>query len=118
MKIEISGHHVDITESVKNDIEAKFHKIAKHYPSLISINVIISKQHNEHHVELSTNYEDKLLSARCNDEIMYPAIASAIKKLDAALSHRKGVLKANLRKEQAISAEQLAHEKIQEMSLN
>lgn len=118
MKVEISGHHVEITDSIRNDVPAKFSKIEKHYPSLISVNVIISKQHHEYHVEVSTNYEDKTIATRCKNEVMYPAIANAIKKLDAALTHRKGQLKANLRKEQQVTSPEIAHEKVQEMNLN
>ena len=48
---------------------------------------------------------------------MYPAITSAAKKLDAALKHRKGQLKANLHSKPVSSSPDIAHEKIQEMNL-
>ncbi len=99
MKIEISGHHVDITDAISADIEKKLEKIKKCYPSLIHIDVILSKQHNEHHVEISTNYEGAKLAAHGKNEVLYPALNNAIKKLEASLTHRKGQLKANLRKE-------------------
>jgi ribosome-associated translation inhibitor RaiA len=34
MKINISGHHVEITEGIKQSVENKFSKVAKHYPIL------------------------------------------------------------------------------------
>jgi ribosomal subunit interface protein len=118
MKIDVSGHHVEITESIKQDLSEKFAKIEKHYPTLISIKVIISKQHNEFYVELSTMYEGQTLASKDHDEVMYPAIAKTIKKLDAALAHRKGMLKANLRKDHVGSSPDIAHERIQELNLN
>ena len=36
MKINLSGHHVEITPSIKTDIEEKFSKIANHFQTLIS----------------------------------------------------------------------------------
>jgi hypothetical protein len=48
---------------------------------------------------------------------MYPATTNAAKKLDAALKHRKGQLKANLHEKPQSTAPEIAHEKIQEMKL-
>lgn len=117
MKINLSGHHVEITPSIKTDIEEKFSKIANHFPTLISLDVIISKEHNKHQVEVTTNYEGGRISVKGIDDVMYPAIASGIKKLDAALKHRKGLLKANLHEKPQSTAPEIAHEKIQEMNL-
>jgi ribosomal subunit interface protein len=117
MKINLSGHHVEITDSIKKDIDEKFSKIANHFPTLITLDVIISKEHNKHQAELITNYEGGRISAKGVDNVMYPAIASAAKKLDAALKHRKGQLKANLHAKPQSTAPEIAHEKVQEMNL-
>ncbi len=117
MKINLSGHHVEISDSIREHIEEKFSKIASHFPTLISLDVIISKEHNEHQVELTTNYEGGRISVKGADSIMFPAIASAAKKLDAALKHRKGQLKANLHSKPVSTAPEIAHEKVQEMNL-
>ena len=45
MKINLSGHHVDVTDGVKEHIEEKFSKIANHFPTLISLDIILSKEH-------------------------------------------------------------------------
>ena len=96
MKINISGHHVDITDSIKEHLEEKFAKVSTHFPTLISLDIIISKEHGEFNVEIRTNYEGTSLAAKGNDHVMYPAISSAAKKLDTVLKHRKGQLKADL----------------------
>lgn len=117
MKINLSGHHVEVTDSIKAHVEEKFSKIANHFPTLISLDVIISKVHNKHQVELTTNYEGSRISASGNDDVMYPAISNAAKKLDAALKHRKGQLKANLHNKPSATTPDIAHEKVQEMNL-
>jgi ribosomal subunit interface protein len=118
MKINLSGHHVEVSDSIKEHIEEKFSKIANHFPTLIALDVIISKEHHEYQVELITNYEGGRISAKGSDAVMYPAIASAAKKLDAALKHRKGQLKANLHEKPISTAPEIAHEKVQEMNLD
>lgn len=117
MKINLSGHHVEVNDSIKEHIEEKFSKIANHFPTLIALDVIISKEHNIHQAELTTTYEGGRISATGNDAVMYPAIASAAKKLDAALKHRKGQLKANLHSKPDPTTPEIAHEKVQEMNL-
>lgn len=118
MKINLSGHHVDVTDSVKEHVEEKFSKIANHFPTLIALDVILSKEHGKHQVEIRTTYEGGRISVTGSDDVMYPAIAVTAKKLDAALKHRKGLLKANLHAKPGITAPDIAHEIVQEMELN
>jgi ribosomal subunit interface protein len=118
MKINLSGHHVEVNDSIKEHINEKFSKLAIHFPTLISLDVILSKDHDEYNVELRTTYEGGRISASANDSVMYPAIAAAAKKIDAALKHRKGQLKANLHSKPVGTTEKIAHEKVQEMQLN
>ena len=118
MKINLSGHHVDVTDAVKEHVEEKFVKIATHFPTLIALDVIVSKEHGKHHVELKTTYEGGRISASATEDVMYPAIAAAAKKLDAALKHRKGQLKANLHNKPDTVSPDIAHEKVQEMNLS
>ncbi len=118
MKINLSGHHVEVTDSIRTYIDEKFSKIASHFPTLIALDVIISKEHHKYQVELVTTYEGGRISASGSDEVMYPAIANAAKKLDAALKHRKGQLKANLHAKPEATSPEIAHEKVQEMDLS
>ncbi|MBB1437826.1 ribosome-associated translation inhibitor RaiA [Shewanella sp. SG41-4] len=117
MKINLSGHHVDVTDTVKQHVDEKFAKIASHFPTLISLDIIIAKEHGEYDVEIRTNYEGTRIAAKGTDLVMYPAISSAAKKLDAALKHRKGQLKADLHDKPDVTAPEIAYEKVQEMDL-
>lgn len=118
MKINLSGHHVDVTDTVKEHVNEKFAKIASHFPTLIALDIIVAKEHGEFDVEIRTNYEGSRISASGKDPVMYPAIASAAKKLDAALKHRKGQLKADLHEKPTCTTPEIAHEIIQEMNLS
>jgi len=117
MKINHSGHHVEVTDSIKEHLEEKFSKIASHFPTIIALDVILDKDHGKYQVELITNYEGGRISVSAKDDVMYPAIANAAKKLDAALKHRKGQLKANLYSKPGATTPDIAHEKVQEMNL-
>lgn len=118
MKINLSGHHIDVTPGITEHVEEKFEKIANHFPTLIAVDMILSKEHGKFQLEITANYEGSRISTAANNDVMYPAIASAMKKFDAALKHRKGQLKANLHSKPAATSPDIAHEKVQEMQLN
>ena len=117
MKINVSGHHCDISESVQEDVREKFSKIASHFPSLIAIDIIVTKEHGEYSAEVATKYEGTSIGVNGKHAVMYPAIAQAKKKLDAALKHRKGQLKADLHQKPEVTTPEIAHEIIQGMDL-
>lgn len=117
MKINIQTHHVSLSDDSRTEIEGKFDKISSHFPDLISCDIIITKQHNEHQVETFSNYEGVRISAKAEDKIMYPAIAAAVKKLETGLKNRKGQLKAELHSTPTSTKPEIASDIIQEMKL-
>jgi ribosomal subunit interface protein len=117
MKINIQTHHVSINDESRKDIENKFEKISNHFPSLISCDIIITKEHSQHQVEVFTNYEGVRVTAKATNDVMYPAIASALKKLEVGLSNRKGQLKADLHEKPTSTKPEIASDIIQEMKL-
>ncbi|SEL54942.1 ribosomal subunit interface protein [Colwellia chukchiensis] len=98
MKINISGHHVEITEGINLAVENKFAKVAKHFPSLMTLDVIVTVEPNQQKIEATTSYEGATVSVNATDKELYAAIASAATKLEKALAHRKGVLSARKNK--------------------
>ena len=42
MQINIAGHHVEVTDGIRESVNNKFKKIASHYPSLDSISVTLT----------------------------------------------------------------------------
>lgn len=96
MKIKISGHHVEITEGIKQSIENKFAKISKHYPSIMTLESTITVEPHQQKLEVTTLYEGEQVTVNASDKQLYVAIAKVAKKLQSALAHRKGVLSAKL----------------------
>lgn len=95
MKINLSGHHVEITEGIETIVNNKFQKVGSHYPDLMDLTVIVKVDRHEHSVEVSTHYQGAGMSATATDKDMYAAIQATAKKLEAALSKRKGSLLAD-----------------------
>lgn len=117
MKVNVQTQHVSINSESRKEIEAKFDKISTHFPQLISCDIIITKEHGKHEAEIFTNYEGVRVSAKSTDDVMYPAISAALKKLEAGLRNRKGQLKADLHAKPTSTKPEIASDIIQEMKL-
>jgi putative sigma-54 modulation protein len=95
MQINLSGHHVDITDGIRTAVQSKFSKIQSHYPSLDSLSIILTVERNQQSVEAKTQFLGAPVAVQGTNSDLYAAIADAAKKLEAALSHRKGATKAH-----------------------
>ena len=95
MKIDVSGHHVEITPGITESINNKLAKVATHYPDLTATSVIVTVERNEQKIEVKTQYRGTPISVSASDNELYVAIAGVAKKFEAALSKRKGSLTAN-----------------------
>ncbi|QDP01587.1 ribosome hibernation-promoting factor, HPF/YfiA family [Thalassotalea sp. PS06] len=96
MKINISGHHVEVTEAIADVIHSKYAKVGNHFPSLMSLDIILKVEKNIQKIEVTTLYENVKVSITAVADDMYKAIGNSVKKLESALAHRKGVINANL----------------------
>ncbi len=109
MKIKISGHHVEITEGIKQSIENKFAKISKHYPSIMTLNSTITVEPHLQKLEVTALYEGEKVTVNASDKQLYIAIAKVAKKLQSALAHRKGVLSAKFNNKFVVPQTDLYH---------
>lgn len=90
MKLDLSGHHVEITQGLREAAHSKFATIQTHYPDLTNVSLILTVERHEHKVEANTNYKGAAVAVNASNDDMYAALASASSKLNAALAHRKG----------------------------
>jgi putative sigma-54 modulation protein len=95
MKIELSGHHIEVTEAMRNQVEDKLSRIINHFPSLTKISVFLTVERKEQSAELITQYLGAQIAVNAKGLDMYAAVKAAAKKLESALQHRKGALNAS-----------------------
>ncbi len=94
MQINLSGHHVNITDGIREAVDSKFNKVSGHHPQLDEVAVTVTVEKNEQSVEAKSQYMGAPVVVQSADKDMYSAISSAAKKFDSALSHRKGATQA------------------------
>lgn len=96
MKVEISGHHVEVTDSMREAVTKKFQKISSHYPDVKSLSIILNVEKNEQTIDAKTQFMGTTVHVKASNQDLYAAIADAVKKMDAALKNKKGSARSHL----------------------
>jgi putative sigma-54 modulation protein len=89
MQINISGHHVDVTDSLRSYIHEKFEKLERHVDNISNIHAILSIEKLIHKAEATIRVKGGEIFATSESDDMYAAIDSLTDKLDRQLLKHK-----------------------------
>ena len=90
MQINLTGHHVDITDALKGYVDSKFERLARHFDHVIKVHVILSVEKLRQKAEATIKVNGGNVFADSVHEDMYAAIDGLIDKLDRqVLKHKE-----------------------------
>ncbi len=89
MQLTITGHHVDLTESMTTYINQKFEKLERHSDQITQVHVILNVEKLEHLAEATAHLAGAELFANAHADDMYAAIDSLLDKLDRQVIKHK-----------------------------
>jgi len=90
MQINLTGHHVDVTESLKGYVDNKLERLARHFDHVLDIHVILSVEKLRQKAEATLYVNGAKVFADSVHEDMYAAIDGLIDKLDRqVLKHKE-----------------------------
>lgn len=95
MQITINGHHLEVTEALKQYVENKLEKLDHHHDRITSIQVMLSVDKLEHKAEATVHVSGKDLFADAISEDMYAAIDKLSDRLDRQLIKHKEKLRSH-----------------------
>ena len=90
MNVQISGHHVEVTQAIHDYVMGKLERIQRHFDQVIDINVVLSVQKLRQMAEISVHVPGKDIHVESNDEDLYAAIDLMMDKLDRQIIKHKG----------------------------
>ncbi len=94
MQINLTGHHVDITESLRNFVHEKFEKLERHFDHINNVHVVLSVEKLRQIAEAKVHVNGGELFANSEDEDMYAAIDALIDKLDRqVIKHKEKMIR-------------------------
>ena len=82
MQLNLTGHHIEITDALRNRVSSKVAKVEKHFDHVTDVNVILTVEKLEHKAEATVNVPGETLYAESVESDMYAAIDTLADKLD------------------------------------
>lgn len=82
MQVNLTGHHIDITEELKGYVDNKFERLTRHFDHVINVHVILSVEKLRQKAEATLHINGGKVFADSVHEDMYAAIDALIDKLD------------------------------------
>ncbi len=102
MQIDVTGHHVELTDPLRNYVNEKFVRLERHFDHVTDVHVILSVEKLRHTAEATIHISGGKLFADSTDEDMYAAIDSLTDKLDRQIKKHKEKLTDHHRSEGAM----------------
>ena len=85
MKPQLTGHHVEVTEALKEFTEKKLARLKAHASSITHIHIVFSVDKLNHTAEGQIAVPGQTLQASATDENMYNAVDALVDKLSRQL---------------------------------
>ncbi len=106
MQINITGHHVDLTDSLKAYVNEKFSKLERHFDQVSNTHVILTVDKQGQKAEATVHMSGNDIFADCITDDMYASIDGLVDKLDRQVKKHKEKLKNHLHHKQQQPPEQ------------
>lgn len=82
MNLNISGHHMNLTDALRDYVHTKMERIERHFDHVIDGNIVLEVEKQRHTAEATLQLRGTTLHATATKEDMYAAIDNMVDKLD------------------------------------
>ena len=89
MQLNVSGHHVEITESMRGYVASKIERLERHFDIVSNVHCILTVEKLRHKAEAKVNVNGDTIYADNTEEDMYAAIDGLVDKLDRRVKKHK-----------------------------
>lgn len=89
MRIQLTGHHVELTNSLRDYVNNKFERLERHNEKLADAHVVLTVEKMQQRAEATIHLARANVFADAESEDMYAAIDSLVDKLDRQLKKHK-----------------------------
>ena len=89
MQISVTGHHLEVTDSLKSYVDSKFQKLERHFDNVTDVHVILTVEKLNQKAEATVQVSGAKLFAEDTREDMYASIDNLVDKLDRQIIKHK-----------------------------
>ena len=102
MQVNLTGHHVDLTSSMRDYVNNKMERLERHFDIVQDIHVVLSVEKLRHKAEATLHINGGSVFADSVEEDMYAAIDALTDKLDRQVKKHKEKMTDHHRSEGSI----------------
>jgi putative sigma-54 modulation protein len=91
MQVSVTGHHVDVTESMRSYVEKKLERITRHFDHVIDVHCVLTVEEKKlrQKAEATVHVRGNAIHVDATDPNMYAAIDMLVDKLDRRILKHK-----------------------------
>lgn len=89
MQLNLTGHHVDITDSLRSYVSGKLERLERHSDQLTQVYVVLTVEKQRHKAEATMHLNGSSVFADTVHADMYAAIDGLVDKLDRQVKRHK-----------------------------
>lgn len=105
MQINLTGHHVELTDSLRDYVNEKIGRLDKHFEKVSNTHVILSVENVRQKAEATVNMSGNNIFAEATGDDMYASIDALADKLDRQVKKHKEKLKNHLHRKHKVITE-------------
>ncbi|WP_159817572.1 ribosome hibernation promoting factor [Colwellia sp. 20A7] len=90
MQINLTGHHVEVTSSLRDCVDTKFAKLERHFDHINNVHVVLTIEKLEQKAEATIHLKGSEIHASAASADMYTSIDTLVDKLDRQVLKYKG----------------------------
>ncbi len=90
MQINLTGHHIELTSSLRDYVNSKFAKLERHFDHINTVYVVLNVEKLKHKAESTVHVNGSEIFASSENHDMYAAIDALVDKLDRQILKYKG----------------------------
>src|SRR3954468_14532749 len=92
MNLNVSGHHVEVTPSIRTYVRSKLERVTRHFDHVIDAHVILTVEKLRQKAEVTLHVPGKDLYCESEEQDLYAAIDLLADKLDRQVLRYKDKL--------------------------
>ncbi len=89
MQLNVTGHHVEVTPSLRGYVAKKLERIGRHFDQVIDVHCVLTVEKLRQKAEATLHVSGSSIHADATEEDMYAAIDLLIDKLDRCIKKHK-----------------------------
>jgi putative sigma-54 modulation protein len=89
MQLTLTGHHLEVTDSLRQYVEKKLDRVVRHFDQVIDVHCTLTVEKLTHRAEATLHVPGGAIHADASEGHMYAAIDALSDKLDRLVKKHK-----------------------------